>query len=125
MRWKAIKPTTLSVLLGHNLPFLLWTGWAGFLALTGLHPSWTCPIRGLLHFCPGCGLTGSYVELLSGSVLQGAGPSGVALSGAALSGVAPSGAAPPAFLFVVLGLFVLNSAWSVFIAFRGTRTRSQ
>ena len=93
MNSKAIKKKTIPVLLGYNLPFILWTCWAAFLALTGLHPAWPCPVRALFHFCPACGLTGQYADLLRGH-------------------------RPSDFLLVILFLFLLNSGWSFYKAFR-------
>ena len=55
----------LSLILGYNLPLLLWTLSALYQAWMGHGLFGVCPIRWLLHWCPGCGLTRDYVVLLT------------------------------------------------------------
>jgi len=55
----------LSILLGYNAPLILWTLSALFQVWTGHGLLGACPVRALLHWCPGCGLTRSYVALLT------------------------------------------------------------
>ena len=88
MRWKATESRGIRILLGYNLPFLLWTMGAVLLAVTGSAPHFPCPLQSLLHFCPACGLTREYAAFMKGST------------------------ASPYFL-VVFGLFILNTAWSL------------
>gem|GEM_PF-7047246 len=54
------------ILLGHNLPFFLWTGVALFRCAAPEVFKWPCPVRAVLHWCPGCGLTDSYAGFLAG-----------------------------------------------------------
>ena len=96
MSWKAINRKKASVLLGYNLPFVLWTGWAGLIAVTGYSPAWHCPIKAIFHFCPSCGLTRQYAGLLTGHP-------------------------PSVYLLVILALFILNSTWSVCSVLRSPR----
>ena len=77
------------ILLGYNLPFLLWS-------LSALQQAWTtvrlelpCPAHSLLGWCPACGLTRDYAALLRSEAPQ------------------------PGMLYVVLAAFVLNSCWSL------------
>ena len=58
------------VLIGYNLPFALWTGWAMSKAFLGNGAHWGCPVRATLGLCPGCGLTTSYARLLRGDGLD-------------------------------------------------------
>lgn len=55
-----------TIFLGYNLPFLLWTGYAVLLAVTGWNPHSGCPVRSLFGTCPACGLTAAYVRFLRG-----------------------------------------------------------
>jgi len=53
------------MLLGYNLPLVLWTLSALYTAWTGHGLLGICPVRAILHWCPGCGLTRNYVVLLT------------------------------------------------------------
>lgn len=91
--WKNNAGRFWSVIWGYNFPFLLWTAFALFRPLTPI-PHWSCPLRGIFSFCPGCGLTTAYTQLLLGSGVQ-----------------------EIRLVLVLLG-FAANFAWSVFKAFR-------
>jgi len=47
------------------MPLLLWTLAALFQVWTGHGLLGVCPVRALLHWCPGCGLTRAYAILLT------------------------------------------------------------
>ncbi|MGA2033616.1 MAG: hypothetical protein ABSG68_15285 [Thermoguttaceae bacterium] len=54
-----------NILVGYNLPLLLWT--AAALAGPNLGAAaWRCPVQALLGWCPACGLTGAYGRFLRG-----------------------------------------------------------
>ena len=57
----------LRILIGYNLPWLLWTVWALF-AFCFESSVWRCQVKALLGWCPGCGLTRSYAQLIAGRV---------------------------------------------------------
>jgi hypothetical protein len=55
-----------AVLIGYNLPFLLWSGYAAW-RVHAPGDSLSCPVHALLGWCPSCGLTGDYAAILSGA----------------------------------------------------------
>jgi hypothetical protein len=55
----------LAILVGHNLPWALFTGWA-LIRVIAPGSALACPIDSVLGWCPSCGLTGAYAALLSG-----------------------------------------------------------
>jgi hypothetical protein len=57
------------ILLGYNLPFLLWTLYAATGAVISGVSLWLCPIHPIAGWCPGCGLTRQYIQLLRGDSL--------------------------------------------------------
>ncbi len=57
------------IVIGYNLPFVLWTMYAGLRALVPL-AGWSCPVQATFHACPGCGLTRAYTDLLTGGGLS-------------------------------------------------------
>lgn len=59
------KNRALSILLGYNLPLILWTAATVYQAWTGRGLPGACPVRALLHWCPSCGLTSAYALLFS------------------------------------------------------------
>jgi hypothetical protein len=65
------RPWDLGRFLGWNLPFLLWTAWAGATAWVVPALGWggglgACLVRRAgAPWCPGCGLTTAYAGLLS------------------------------------------------------------
>ena len=54
------------VVVGYNLPFVLWTIFAILRPAMPVRV-WSCPVQGVLQFCPNCGLTGAYTQLLRGN----------------------------------------------------------
>ena len=54
------------VVVGYNLPFVLWTIFAILRPAIPVRV-WSCPVQGVLHFCPSCGLTRAYTQLLQGN----------------------------------------------------------
>lgn len=54
----------LAILCGYNLPILLWTAYALFVAAASSQSGWSCPVRSLTGWCPGCGLTRGYAQFL-------------------------------------------------------------
>ncbi len=94
-RWKATDPAgrrRLDIIVGHNLPFLLWTALAGARNVWE-GDMWACPTKAVVGWCPACGLTAAYSRLLAG------------------------GGVDSPMLVVVLAGFVANLAWSVRKAF--------
>ena len=59
-----------AVLIGYNLPWACWTAYAIVLALGPGVGGWPCPVHALLGWCPSCGLSHAYADLLRG---EGAG----------------------------------------------------
>jgi hypothetical protein len=59
-----------AVLIGYNLPWLAWTTYAAVLAVAPGMGGWRCPVHAALGWCPSCGLTHAYADLLRG---EGAG----------------------------------------------------
>jgi hypothetical protein len=54
------------IILGHNLPLLLWSAAAVARVFGPAGPGFPCPVKALLGWCPGCGLTDAYARFLSG-----------------------------------------------------------
>jgi hypothetical protein len=55
----------LDTILAYNFPFFIWSGFVFLEALLDKNISiWTCPVQNMLGWCPGCGLTGSYLKLI-------------------------------------------------------------
>ena len=79
------------IVLGFNLPWILWTAYALWIGLagTGAGVGMFCPVDSLVGICPACGLTGAYADLLTGQ------------------------AAPSLRLTVILVAFVVNAIGSV------------
>ena len=63
-RFHANNRQTVSILIGYNLPWAVWTLFAVFQAVSGGVHVLRCPIHALLGWCPGCGMTTAYVALL-------------------------------------------------------------
>ena len=81
----------LAIIVGHNLPWALFTGWA-LIRVVMPGSAMSCPIDWAIGCCPSCGLTGAYAELLSGHVPH------------------------HALLWPVLALFVGSALWSLYRA---------
>ncbi|MFW5784961.1 MAG: hypothetical protein ACOCW1_02140 [Chitinispirillaceae bacterium] len=62
----------LNVVVGYNLPFLLWTAYAAQRAFGNGSALWQCPVQKILGWCPGCGLTASYVHFIRTGFFQNA-----------------------------------------------------
>ena len=56
----------INILIGYNLPFVFWTAAVFFMLFSKGTSLWQCPADKWLGFCPGCGLSHSYVRLLRG-----------------------------------------------------------
>lgn len=87
----------LAIIVGHNLPWALFTGWALIrVVMPGGEgaPSLalSCPVDWVMGCCPGCGLTGAYATLLSGH------------------------APHHPLLWPVLALFAFSALWSLYRA---------
>ena len=54
------------IFFANNTPFIVWTLYAVYRALVPELLSWQCPVKAIFGFCPGCGLTSSYVRLIKG-----------------------------------------------------------
>ena len=92
-RWNdRLRARRRSILIGYNLPWLLWTGFALLRPELGMLARWECPVRALIGWCPGCGLTRGYAEFLRGEGLSSP------------------------WLAVVLAGFVANAIWSIALA---------
>ena len=61
----------VSILIGYNLPFALWSAYVLATGSMSHAPGWTCPVEAILGWCPGCGLTGAYRALLFQGQLTG------------------------------------------------------
>jgi hypothetical protein len=59
-----------AILLGYNLPLILWTALALVQLGLGQAALWECPVREAIGWCPACGLTHAYGEFLCGKGLQ-------------------------------------------------------
>jgi len=59
------KHRAWQVVIGYNLPFVLWTLFA-LLQTAAPVGGWPCPVQAVLHVCPSCGLTGAYTQFLRG-----------------------------------------------------------
>ena len=66
----SLRARCIEILVGYNLPFVLWTGLAVLVSAIDVSGFWRCPAAVLLGWCPGCGLTWEYMQLLTG---QGSG----------------------------------------------------
>ena len=77
------------ILLGYNLPWILWTVYALVQPELGALGRWPCPIRTAIGWCFGCGLTSAYGRFLRGEGL------------------------PDWRLGIVLAAFAVNAIWSV------------
>ena len=88
-----VNRQVLRVLIGHNLPVVLWTAYAILQATTGGFGMGGCPVHSVLGWCPGCGLTRAYSVFLE------------------------TGSCSPWLGFILMA-FLLNAAWSVYIAVR-------
>jgi hypothetical protein len=55
-----------AILIGYNLPWLAWTAYAAVLAIAPGTGGWSCPVHAMLGWCPSCGLTHAYADLLRG-----------------------------------------------------------
>lgn len=84
-----------AIVLGYNAPFILWTGYACWKA-AGMAGFGFCPLHSWLGWCPACGATQQYADLLR------------------------EGRAPGLFVSAILCGFALNAAWSLFKATRST-----
>lgn len=82
------RSAAIAVLVGYNLPFLLWTIAAVVAAEAGETPWLPCMIRSALGWCPSCGLTRQYAHLLR------------------------AGDCPSCWLGILLAGFVANGLWS-------------
>ena len=89
----------LAILIGWNLPWILFTAYALVVLAWSGPAGWSCPIDHVLGMCPGCGSTRAYADLLGGR-------------------------APGTWWIVpVLNGFAINAVWSVVKAARvGART---
>lgn len=88
------------VLLGYNAPFALWTAYA--LAkplLAGVGGAW-CPTHALLGWCPTCGMTARYAELLY------------------------TGRLPDAWTCCILAVFLTTAGWSLLRVSRHAQRRT-
>lgn len=81
----------LAIIVGHNLPWVLFTGWA-LIRVVVPGSALSCPIDSLIGCCPGCGLTGAYADLLTGH------------------------APHHVLLWPVLALFAFSALWSLYRA---------
>lgn len=87
--WHAsVQRRAWDILVGYNLPFTLWTLFAMLRPAIPVR-AWSCPVQAGLHFCPSCGLTGAYAQLLRGN------------------GIDDYSLAP------VLAAFAVNGLWSI------------
>lgn len=86
-----------AILIGHNLPFAAWTLFAALQAASGGVHLFTCPVRRLFGWCPGCGLTTAYASLLK------------------------TGRVTSWWFALVLAGFLFNLAWSLVVARQHTR----
>lgn len=84
----SLQPRAWHVLVGYNLPFTLWTAFAMLRRAVPVR-TWACPVQAAFHFCPSCGLTGAYADLLRGNGID------------------------DYWLAVVLGGFAANGMWSI------------
>jgi hypothetical protein len=50
--------------LGHHIPFALWTAYALVRPFTAGNGGLWCPTHALLGWCPTCGMTSEYTDLL-------------------------------------------------------------
>lgn len=77
------------VLLGSNLPLMLWTAYAAWIAVAGAGSGVGCLIHPALGWCPGCGLTGDYARILTLNQPEGW------------------------YIWVILSAFSFNALWSI------------
>lgn len=67
-----VSRNVFHILIGYNLPFFLWTAYAVQRTFWSSPALWQCPVQKVFGWCPGCGLTTSYVQFMKTGTFQNA-----------------------------------------------------